>query len=137
MFQEDLDLFDFAAKHKIRILIDDVFVKKHPLNGEDATFCRIKISRGRKSFIVVRNQRSFGDKNGLFTQEELTAGVLTSLPRFEPIAFEDYYRDCCGEDSPIPREEVKEWHETEMWEYKQVIRLFADILDELMEIISG
>ena len=137
MYQEEIDLVNFAKKHKIKLRIDDVFVQKHPLIDEDTTFYHIKISRGRKSFVVVRNPLSFGDENGLFTQEELTAGVLTSLPRFEPISFEDYYRDCCGEENTIPREKVKKWHETEMWEYNQVLRLFSDILDELIEIISG
>lgn len=137
MFREDFDLVSFAKKHKINILIDDVFVKKHPLTGEDATFCRIKISRGRKSFRVVRNQRNFGDGNGSFNQEELTADVLASLPRFEPVSLEDYYRERCGEEKIIPIEEVKTWHETETWEYNQVIRLFPDILEDLIELISG
>ena len=139
MFREETDLVNFAEKHKINVSINDEFVQNHPLTGEKATYWSLRISRGRKSFLIVRNKESFSfdDENGFYTREELIAEVLTSLPKFEPLSFEDYYRNCCGEgeNDDFPREKVKEWHETETWEFNQVLRLFPDILEELKEII--
>ena len=139
MFQEEINLFNFAEKHKIKVSIFDVLVQKHPLLDKDATFYRIRISRGRKSFLIIRNKDSFGlgDKDGCHSKEELTASVLASLPRFEPLPFQDYCREFFGEQSDTPIEKIKKAYDMETSEYKEVIRLFPDIMDELIEIIQG
>jgi len=139
MFKEEIDLANFARKHNIKVSIFDVFNQKHPLLDKEMPFLKIRISRGRKSFLVLRNKYSiFPDgENELLSADELTAAVLDSLQKFEPFPFEEYCREFFGETSDTPVEKIKKVYDIETIEYQQVIRLFPDILDELIEIIHG
>lgn len=118
---------DFAKKHNVKMKINSVNYCKHFSDDKEERYVFIiTLSRNGKKYTF-----NFGQSIAAGSKEPTMYDILTCLEKYESIDFEDFCSNY-GYDSDSIKA-LKTYKAVDR-EYKAVVRLFGDIMEELQEI---
>ena len=118
---------DFADKYGVKLEILNTSKGFHFDDDKQSRFIFLcKLKRGRKSFTF-----KFGQSIASGSKKPTMYDILTSLTKYDPESFEDF---CSEFDYDTDSRKAEKIYKAVSKEWKNVDRLFGDILEELQEI---
>ena len=118
---------DFAKKHNVKMKINSVNYCKHFSDDKEERYVFIiTLSRNGKKYTF-----NFGQSIAAGSKEPTMYDILTCLEKYESRDFEDFCSNY-GYDSDSIK--ALKTYKAVYKEYKAVVRLFGDIMEELQEI---
>lgn len=117
---------DFLKKHNAKMTIS--LVGDSPKSITGGLLYRVRIDREGKSWTFSFSDSIYNKQHGL---RPTRYGVLACLIKDDPSDFEDFCLDFCYNSDSIKA--LKTWKACRK-EYKNVMRIFGDCIEELAEI---
>lgn len=138
----DLKVYDFKQKaldlikrNNIEIKLDYFDIEKHPNYDHNYEVHCIRISRKDRSFKVKYGSADLGCDDGEILQgDDLVYRVLVRIPKYEYKSFEEFLLSVGKPENEEQLRLTQKWYESETEDYKNVLMVFSDIIEELREL---
>ena len=118
---------DFAKKHNVTMKVNAVNYGKHFQDDKEERYIfNITLKRNGKKYTF-----NFGQSIAAGDKEPTMYDILTCLEKYESIDFEDF---CSNYGYDTDSIKAFKTYKAVDREYKAVVRLFGDIMQELQEI---
>lgn len=118
---------EFAAKHSVKMKINEVNYGKHFTDDKEERYIfNITLSRKGKRYTF-----NFGQSIAAGDKEPTMYDILTCLEKYESRDFQDF---CSNYGYDTDSIKAFNTYKAVDREYKAVVRLFGDIMEELQEI---
>ena len=117
---------DFAEKHGVKMIILDKTYGYHFIgDNQKRSIFKIKLTRNKKQFIF-----DFGQSIANGSKEPNMYDILACLQKYDVADFACFMGDFGYKDN----KDTRKLYKLVCKEYKNVMKLFGDIIDELQEI---